>query len=269
VCQIPGVQQRCVVVRSAAPGPPLDQLARASRQGPAIRVHRTVNEERACARHGLDHGTVGVRTARVAIEGHARAIRQFHSLDEYRHTALVRVERQLASIEQRSIRPQRGPDRPHRIEDGAVAMHPDDGLVEPGKGPLLRVLPGCRRANSHSAIADVVRQGLADLHGDGLRDTSLQEGGSDSQRGVPQFLPPHGIQGLATQLHRHVPAQASFGDELLVRQGCDAEASGNPESRLDERTEAGCFAANQPISRKSGLSQGNYAGRVGTHCRTS
>ena len=58
VCQIPRVQQRCRLVRSAAPWPPLDQLARGSRQGPAIRVHRTVNQQRARARHGLDqpHG---------------------------------------------------------------------------------------------------------------------------------------------------------------------------------------------------------------------
>jgi len=106
--------------------------------------------------------------------------------------------------------------------------------VEPGKGQLLRVLPGRRRANGYGAIADVVRQGSADLPGDGIRNPGSQEGGSDPQRGVPELLPPHGVQGLAAQLHRNVPAQASLGGELLVRPRRDAESSGNPESRLDE-----------------------------------
>ena len=139
----------------------------------------------------------------------------------------------------------------------------------PAKDNCCESSPGHRRANGHGVITDGVRQGSADLCGDGIRDTGSQEGGSDPQRGVPQFLPPHGVQGLSAQLHPQVLAQAGLSDELFVRSRRDAESSGNPESRLNERAEPGRLAANQPVSRKSGLRQGNYAGRVGTHCRTS
>ena len=110
------------------------------RQRPAIRIHAAVDEIAAGSRHGFHDRALAPGGARVARKGDAGAIGSDHLLHEHRHGAADRIERELASIEQGGVGPERSPHHPHRIEHGFAAHEVHTRLVQPGKGAPLRVL---------------------------------------------------------------------------------------------------------------------------------
>jgi hypothetical protein len=130
-------------------------------------------------------------------------------------SAITSAERSAAA-RTGTVRPERGPYHPDRIEDRVDTPDPNNGLVEPRERSTGSILADCRRP--YRQRLSVTEAGERrpnrgrDLHG----QRRHEEGAAQAQRRVPDLFPAHGLERFSTELHVNLAAQPRTIDEAVV-----------------------------------------------------
>ena len=166
----------------------------------------------------------------VGGDGHpVRILVRVGVVDQHRHADLAVGDAPVGALLEGAEAEDRGPDRPHRIEDGAarVAERARGRGVEAGAGEAVEVFGVGARAELHPLVGEIGGELLDEQRGEGVIDRrgehvvlqvdegSLARGRVAGEGGVVE----HGIEALVEAVLLHELEEVVDGDDEALRVG--------------------------------------------------